>query len=146
MDYLVKNLRYLSANPDLHRSQVAAGEAAGVGQPAISKIVNERTKEPGYRTVMRLARHYGLSIDDLVNRDLEAQGVSGSSQPVGPSDETMAQAVELLHLLGDARPEDQRFRRMTWAMIKIAARGIQRAEGDPRKAMAVILEELSQEP
>lgn len=145
MDYLVKNLRYLSAHPDLHRGQVAAGETAGVGQPAVSKIIKGKTQEPGYRTVVGLARHYGISIDDLVNRDIEAQGLSSLSQSMGPDEETMAQAVELLYLMGDARPEDQRFSRLNWAMIKIAAKGIHRSEGDPRKAMALILEELTKE-
>ena len=54
----------------------------------------------------------------------------------------MTQAVELLYLMADARPEDRRFRRFNWAMIQVAAKGIQIAEGDARKAMAYILAEL----
>ncbi len=144
MDFLVKNMRFLNAHPEF-RGQVAAGEAAGVGQPAISKIIQGQTKEPGYRTVMGLARHYGVSIDDLLNRDLEQHGVSAPSQPVGLDDATMAQAVELLYLMADARPEDWRFRRLSWPMIQVAAKAISRAEGDARKAMAGLLSDLPKE-
>lgn len=141
MDYLVKNLRFLQAHPE-HRGQHAIGEAAGVGQPAISKIIQERTKEPGYRTVMGLARHYGVAVDDLLNRDLESEGLPRPSQTVGRSDETMAQAVELLYLMADARPEDRRFHRLTWAKIQTAAKAIEKAEGDARRAMSGLLSEL----
>lgn len=67
------------------------------------------------------------------------------SQAARFDDETMAQAVELLYLMADARPEDRRFRRFNWAMILLAAKGIQNSEGDPRRAMAYILDELSKE-
>jgi transcriptional regulator with XRE-family HTH domain len=68
-----------------------------------------------------------------------------TSQSARFSDDTMSQAVELLHLMADARPEDRKFRRLTWGMILIAAKGIERAKGDPRKAMAQILADLAKE-
>lgn len=67
------------------------------------------------------------------------------SQPARYDEETMTQAVELLYLMADARPEDRKFRRFNWAMILLAAKGIQKSEGDPRQAMAYILDELSKE-
>ena len=70
---------------------------------------------------------------------------SGGSQNARFDDDTMSQAVELLYLMADARPEDRRFRRFNWAMILLAAKGIQNSEGDPRQAMAYILDELSKE-
>lgn len=70
---------------------------------------------------------------------------NSESQPARWDDATMQQAVELLHLMADARPEDRKFRRLTWGMILIAAKGIQKAEGDPRKAMAQILADLAAE-
>lgn len=143
-DFLVANLRYLTSAVAAG-DQSTAGTAAGVGQPAVSKIINGRTREPGYKTVMGLAKHFGVSVDDLLNRDLALDGALDASHAVGPDDATMAQAIDLLYLMGNARPEDRRFDRLNWAMIKIAAKGIQRSDGDPRKAMAVILEELSQE-
>lgn len=68
-----------------------------------------------------------------------------SSQTARFGEETMTQAVELLYLMADARPEDRKFRRFNWAMILLAAKGIQKSEGDPRKAMSYILDELSKE-
>lgn len=61
-------------------------------------------------------------------------------------DATMDQAVELLYLMADARPEDRRLRRFNWAMILIAAKGISTANGDTRKAMATILADLAEIP
>jgi|SRR5688572_5641719 len=143
MDYLVKNLIFLTrSSPD---RQQDAGSTAGVGQPAISKIIKGTTKEPGYRTVAGLAKHFGVSIDDLVNRDIELDGSGTLSQSVGPDDGSMGQALELLYLMADARPEDRRLQRPTWAMVKVAAKAIQRAEGSPREAMAEILSALAKE-
>lgn len=70
---------------------------------------------------------------------------SGGSQNARFDDVTMAQAVELLYLMADARPEDKKFRRFNWAMILLAAKGIHKADGDPRKAMAMILTDLAEE-
>lgn len=83
MDYLAKNLAHLSTREGGPGPQTAAGRAAGVGQPAISKIITGKTQEPGYRTVMKLAAHFGVSVDDLLGRDLEAMGPSVPSQPAG---------------------------------------------------------------
>ena len=69
----------------------------------------------------------------------------GGSQNARFDDATLAQAVELLYLMADARPEDKKFRRFNWAMILLAAKGIQKSEGDPRTAMSYILDELAKE-
>lgn len=68
-----------------------------------------------------------------------------SSQPARFDDATMTQAVELLYLLADYRPDDKRFARITWPLIKVAAKAIQRAEGSPRESLAGILAELESE-
>lgn len=93
MDFLIKNLRFLTTS-QLQGGQGRASSAAGVGQPAISKIINGTTKMPGYATVAGLARHFGVSIDDLVWRDLEAQGASRSSQNVGLDPAKLASLIE----------------------------------------------------
>lgn len=67
------------------------------------------------------------------------------SQPERLDDETIAQGFELLYLLADARPDDSRFERPTWSMVRVAAKAIKRAEGSPREAMAEVLAELSKE-
>ncbi|TAA11270.1 hypothetical protein EA658_16535 [Pseudoxanthomonas winnipegensis] len=70
---------------------------------------------------------------------------SVQSQSERLDDGSMAQGLELLYLLADARPEDRRLRRPSWTMIQVAAKAIERADGDPRKAMAEFLAELSKE-
>lgn len=72
-------------------------------------------------------------------------GLIGPSQSQRLDDANMAQGVELLYLLSDARPEDKRLKRPSWAMLQVAGKAIQRAEGDVSVAMAEILAELSKE-
>lgn len=143
MDYLVKNLQFLTQTPG--KGQTEAAAAMGLKQPAISKIVRGETQEPGFRTVAGLAAFYGVSLDAILNQDLTMAGIHGPSQAAGLDDATMAQGVELLYLLADARPDDPRFQRPSWAMIKIAAKAVNRAAGSPRDAMAEILAELAKE-
>lgn len=66
------------------------------------------------------------------------------SQPRRFDDATMTQALELLHLLADARPEDRRFQRPSWAMIQVAAKAIEKAEGASRMAMVEIFSHLEE--
>lgn len=93
-DYLIQNLRFLSAQAE--RGQAGAGTAAGVGQPAVSKILTGKTQEPGYKTVLGLARHFGVSVDDLLNRDIEQDGKSAPSQPTGLDVAKLASLIETL--------------------------------------------------
>lgn len=141
MDYLVANLNFLLSRSGDQETQVAAARAAGVGQPALSKILDGRTKVPGYNTVLGLARHFGVSVEDLVTRDLRVAGVIPESQPARLDNEIMAQAVDLLYLIADHRPDDPRFARLTWPMIQVAAKAIRRAEAgaNQREVIAEIL-------
>lgn len=92
MDYLIKNLEFLTSRAQ--GRQQDAGSTAGVSQSAISKIIKGATKEPGYRTVSGLARHFRVSIDDLVNRDLELDGPGVASQPVGLDTAKLTSLIE----------------------------------------------------
>lgn len=67
------------------------------------------------------------------------------SQSAGLDDVSMAQGVELLYLMADARPEDERLSRPNWAMIQIAAKAVKKAEGSLKDAMAEFLALLSKE-
>lgn len=140
-DMLAKNLAFL-LGPAYGASQEAIAKAVGATQPTISKWANLGTRNPEFRSMALLARHLGVSLDDLAWRDLERDGASPSSQSTRPDDATMAQALELLYLMADARPEDARLRRPSWATIQTAAKAIKVAEGDVRKAMAEFLAEL----
>lgn len=81
----------------------------------------------------------------MTGRGALATGTSLPSQAERQDDPTIAQGLELLYLLADARPDDPRFDRPSWAMIQIAAKAVSKAEGSPREAMAEILAMLSKE-
>lgn len=143
-DYLAKNLAYLLKGD--RATQNAIAEKTGVGQPTISKwsrmLVSGSASEPEFRSMARLCAAVGVSLDDLANRDIEESGPSPASQSVGFSDETISQALELVYLLADARPEDASLKRPSWATIKVAAKAIQEAEKDQREAIRLFLSGL----
>ncbi|KAK6696930.1 hypothetical protein SNK04_014490 [Fusarium graminearum] len=123
MNYLAKNLRYLARKSEI--KQAALGERLGV------------------QHLLAIANYFHCSLDELVHQDMENAG--GPSQPVGFSDATMTQAVELLHMLAELRPDDQRFRKVSWRAIQVTAKAITKAEGSQKDAVRMILEELLQE-
>lgn len=107
MDYLISNLTFLNGRPDLNRGQAAAGTTAGVSQSAISKIITQKTKEPGFRTVMGLAKHFGVSAEDLLNRNIAVDGLSGPSHALtldigrlGTALTSMDKALKDVHISG----------------------------------------------
>ncbi len=122
-------------------TRAGLAELAGISPTALSDL------ELGYTqkglSIHKIAEALGVSVDWLETGRGKKQR-DAASQAARFDDTTMTQAVELLYLMADARPEDKRFRRFNWAMIQIAAKGIQQAEGDPRKAMAYILAELAE--
>ncbi len=121
-------------------------ERAGLSQDALAEACDHRQSWLGnieggngyprvpdlYKLAGKLNIHPGELLADLPSH-------SGR-----PDDETIAQGVELLHLMADARPDDKRLQRPTWAMIKIAAKAVEKAEGT-REAMAEILAQLAKE-
>lgn len=133
------------------RSIKQVGEDSGVGQSWLQRYMNpdkpSGIQKANTEKLGQLARYFNVTVDELRGSNLAAGHTSaqGQSQSARFDDATMQQAVELLFLMGDARPDDKRFRRPTWAMIQIAAKAIQRAEGESRAAMATILEELEAE-
>lgn len=143
MTYLAKNLRFLVRRADI--KQAALGERLGIQQSTVQRIMSGATEFPRLDSVITIAAYFRCSLDDLVNRDMEFEGAPEASQPVGFSDATMAQAVELLHMLADLRPDDARFRRVSWRAIQVTAKAISRAEGSQKEAVRLILEELVKE-
>lgn len=145
MDYTRSNIEHLRGR----RSIKQVGEESGAGQSWLQRYMNP-DKPSGIRKANseklgQLAKLFGVSVDQLTKTDLQSQvAAHGQSQAARFDDATMAQAVELLFLMGDARPDDRRFRRFTWSMILVAAKCVERAEGDPRGAMAEILAELAE--
>lgn len=143
MTYLAKNLRFLANRADIR--QAALGERLGVQQSTIQRIMSGATEYPRLDSLLAITDYFGCTLDDLVTRDMELEGVEQTSQSVGFSDATMAQAVELLHMLADLRPDDQRFRRVSWRAIQVTAKAIARAQGSQKEAVRMILEELVKE-
>jgi len=142
MNFLAKNLRYLARNADI--KQAALGERLGVQQSTVQRIMSGATEYPRLDSLLAITSYFNCSLDDLVHRDMEALGPS-ASQSVGMSDATMAQAVELLHMLAELRPDDRRFRRVSWRAIQVTAKAISKAEGSQKEAVRMILEELTEE-
>lgn len=80
MSHLSKNLRYLAARADI--KQAALGERLGVEQSTVQRIMRGKTEFPRLDSLLAISAHFRISLDDLVHRDLEADGVA-PSQPVG---------------------------------------------------------------
>lgn len=142
MTYLAKNLRFLAKDAQI--KQAALGERLGVQQSTVQRIMSGATEYPRLDSLLAITSYFHCTLDDLVHRDLEAEGI-GSSQPLGFGDATMAQAVELLHMLAELRPDDARFRRVSWHAIQVTAKAITKAEGSQKDAVRMILEELAEE-
>lgn len=97
-------------------------------------------REPSLSDFILIAKRLQMSLDAL----LLGNG-SEPSQPERLDDATMTQAVELLNLLSDLRPDDARFKRLTWGMIKIAAKAIARHSSGQGAVVGEILAELESE-
>lgn len=142
MTYLAKNLKFLARNAQI--KQAALGERLGVQQSTVQRIMSGATEFPRLDSLLAITSYFRCTLDDLVHRDMESAGTS-PSQPVGFGDATMAQAVELLHMLAELRPDDARFRRVSWRAIQVTAKAIARAEGSQKEAVRMILEDLIEE-
>lgn len=123
-------------------TRAALAELAGISPTALSDL------ELGYTqkglSIHRIAEALDVNVAWL-ETGKGSKTSSAPSQSARFDDATMTQAVDLLYLMADARPEDRKLRRFNWAMILIAAKGVELADGDPRKAMAYILAELAKE-
>lgn len=140
MTHLAKNLRFLMDRDELN--QALLGKAIGVEQSTIQRIAAGKTEAPRLDSVLAIAKHFGVTLDDLVYRDLQTDGWV-SSQPAGRDDANLPQAVDLLHMMADLRPDDPRLQRISWHAIQVAAKAISKAEGSQKEAVRMILEELS---
>lgn len=137
MDTIGQRIRAVRTRQGISRKQLA--DYAGIAESTLSDLELDRSKAT--TKLHLIAERLGTNANWLQT----GKGPRDGSQVSRFDDATMTQAVELLYLMADARPEDRRFRRLNWAMILIAANGIQKAEGDPRKAMANILADLAKE-
>lgn len=65
--YLAKNLRYLREQKGYSQQEI--GEIFGVGQKTVSTWELE-CKTPGIKTIIRLAEHFEVTLDELVLQEL----------------------------------------------------------------------------
>ncbi|HHA2879353.1 helix-turn-helix domain-containing protein [Stenotrophomonas maltophilia] len=142
MTFLASNLRYLAAKAGI--KQAALGDRLGVQQSTVQRIMSGATEYPRLDSLLAITAYFHCGLDELVNRDMASDGM-GQSQDVGLDDATMAQAVELLHMMADLRPDDARFRRVSWHAIRVTAKAIKKAEGSQKEAVRMILEQLAEE-
>lgn len=118
-------------------SQDELATRLGVTPGAVSHYLTGR-REPSMADTVRIAQTLDMNLTYLVLGDGEVL-----SHVRRFDDGTMSQAVELLHLLSELRPEDVRFRRMTWAMILVAAKAIAKHEQGSRTTVVTeILDEM----
>lgn len=133
-DYLSKNLKFLTSQGGKRASDAA--EALGMGQPGINKIANGKTGEAGYRTVAKLAAFYDLTIDDLVLRDLEAEGTAPASQAAGLDTARLTLMLECMEgALSDAKRQLDPDRKARILTLLYADPGI----GNTREAVQAAL-------
>lgn len=138
---LADRLRLAMARAEMNQKELA--DAVGVKPPSVNGWLSAKAKFLRGENLLKAAKVLGVS--DVWLAEGKGSMVQGESQPERFNDETMAQAVELLHLLAETRPKDTQLQRPTWAMILIAAKAVQRSGGAPRKAIAGILAELETE-
>lgn len=121
----------------------AAGAAAGTTKQSMSQIEKGQTKEPNGVALEAWSRLYGVNLRWLATGKGPKQSTNSESQSVRPSDEIMSQALDLLYLLADLRPDDRRFSRITWPMLMVAAKAITK-HTDQRETVSMLLNDLKE--
>lgn len=119
--------------------------AAKLSKGAVYNILNDLTKPAKVRfdTVTRICRQLNLNRDWLVYGHGEMDAAE-PSQSERFNDDTMTEAMKLLHLMADARPDDWRFNRVTWPVILSAVKAVKRVESgeSQREIIASLLHDL----
>lgn len=67
--YFIKNLSFLTKNTGINQNQLAS--KMGVARQAITKLL--KTNDPRASTLIKISNVYGISIDDLLLKDLSAE-------------------------------------------------------------------------
>jgi DNA-binding XRE family transcriptional regulator len=78
MKYLAKNSLFLRQRADL--GQVQFGQLLGIHQTSVGRMEKGQVKST-IESVVRLAQYAGVTVDDLLNRDLAVEGAAQASQP-----------------------------------------------------------------
>lgn len=129
-------------------TQAKVASLLDVSQPAISQYLAGEIPL-NFKALLAFAQVLGVDPNDI-RTDLPEQALLGQYRGAGSSraerfdDATMTQALELLHAMADARPDDARFTRLTWPLILIAAKAVERAAagGSQRETVANLLADM----
>lgn len=118
----------------------------GTSASAVQQIEDGKTRSLKADTLQSYVRVTGYSAEWLRTgagaKLATPEQSAAASQDARPDDDIMSRAIDLLYLLADARPDDWRFsQRLTWPMIKVAAKWIERGESQSEIVKGV-LEEL----
>lgn len=103
MSKLISNIRALAASRNIKQTEL--GRATGVDQSTLSRILANKTTDPGYQTVQKIAHFFGVTMDSLVNADLTLAVPLAGSQPVGLAPSTLTSALKLLTEVSRIRQE-----------------------------------------
>lgn len=79
-------------------TEYALGKRSGIPQPTIHRILSGESRNPKVRTLDRLARTLGMSLDDLVREEPRRHGlpVREENPPYDPEDLRVARAIRHL--------------------------------------------------
>lgn len=116
MELLRQNLAYLferrQTNPN------AAADQVGVSQPTLHRLLNRPQPRPSADTLRKLADYFGVTVDDLLTRDLStglpAEAIARANVREGPSIKglvpllTSVQAGEWCEIAGTFQRDDAR--------------------------------------
>lgn len=120
-----RNLRHLIANS--LASAADAAIASGAGQSWVSRYLAGKISKPNPEKLALLAAHFGVSVSDLMWKDLSMTGPQSASQPVGTEQAIVAAAVKLVSELEAMSPEP--LPRETYAERLYIAMQVVRDEG-----------------
>ena len=81
---LAKNLRKLRAFKNMNQTEFA--ELFGLNRPSLGSYEEGRS-EPRLATLEKIAKHFKLTLDDLVSRELTVNQIAGFELPVSKKTE-----------------------------------------------------------
>jgi len=125
-------------------------DAMDLGQPDIVRVtgakqssVRQWFKESPKPSTKMIRADNAVAAAKLVDSTVEylitGKNKPKESQAARPDDETMAQAIQVLYMVSASRPQDKRFKRISWPLIQVSAKAIERCGDDHRKIVEEIL-------
>lgn len=83
--FLSENLKYLRKNQENGMSQAKLAQILGISRAAIMAYESGRA-EPRISVLNKMARHFGLSLEELINRKLEKGDSTKNEEEIGEAE------------------------------------------------------------